>query len=59
MYANGKVIRAAYCKLGARYAKLHVTLQIDSAGGHGTARGHGNFEKLAAMASGLAVSLLI
>ena len=36
-------------KLGARYAKLRVTLQIYSAAGHGTARGHGNFEQLAAL----------
>ncbi len=47
--ANGKAIRALYRKLGTRYAKLRVTLQIDSVGGHGTARGHGNFEQLAAM----------
>jgi hypothetical protein len=29
--------------------KVRVKLQIDSAGGHGTARGHGNFDKLANM----------
>jgi len=29
--------------------ETQLTLQIDSAGGHGTARGHGNFKKLAEM----------
>ena len=45
----GKAIRAKYKTLGARYARLLVRLHIDSADGHGTARGHENFEKLAAM----------
>ena len=32
-----------------RYRRVRVKLQIDSAGGNGTARGHGNFAALAAM----------
>jgi len=43
----GKAIRDKYTSLGTK--KVRVKLQIDSAGGHGTARGHGNFDKLAAM----------
>ena len=43
----GKNIRAYYSKAGK--ARVQVELQIDSAGGHGTARGNSNFEKLAAM----------
>ena len=31
------------------HSTTRVKLQIDSAGGHGTARGHGNFDELAAM----------
>ena len=42
--ACGKSIRAAYKKLGKGH--LRVKLQIDSAGGHGLARGHGNFDLL-------------
>jgi hypothetical protein len=43
----GKAIRAEYKKL--KKSKVRVKLQIDSAGGHGLARGHGNFEELAIM----------
>ena len=43
----GKAIRAYYKKVGAE--KVRVVLQIDSAGGHGMAVGHGNYDKLAAM----------
>lgn len=43
----GKAIRAEYKDLGEE--DVRVKLQIDSAGGHGIARGHGNFEKLKAM----------
>jgi len=43
----GKKIRDEYAKLG--YPSVRVKLQIDSAGGHGLARGHGNFEELRAM----------
>jgi len=42
-----KKIRAHYTSIGK--PKVRVKLQIDSAGGHGTARGHGNFDKLAKM----------
>ena len=47
--AIGKSIRSEYRKLGSSHANTRVRLQIDSAGGHGTAVGHGNFEKLAKM----------
>ena len=43
----GKKIRAEYVKLGK--STRRVKLQIDSAGGHGMARGHGNYEELKAM----------
>lgn len=43
----GKKIRAEYAKLGK--STRRVKLQIDSAGGHGMARGHGNYEELKAM----------
>ena len=41
------MIRDKYTSLGKK--EVRVKLQIDSAGGHGTARGHGNFAKLAAV----------
>ena len=45
--AIGRKIRDKYTELG--HPDVQVNLQIDSAGGHGTARGHGNFNELAAM----------
>ena len=44
---TGTAIRAKYRQFGK--PNVPPKLQIDSAGGHGTARGHGNFAKLAAM----------
>jgi hypothetical protein len=41
--AIGKAIRQKYAALGL--PELRVKLQIDSAGGHGMARGHGNFDE--------------
>ena len=43
----GKKIRVHYKKIGK--GGVRVTLGIDSAGGHGMAIGHGNFDKLKAM----------
>ena len=43
----GKELRKKYATLG--HSATRAKLQIDSAGGHGTARGHGNFDDLAAM----------
>jgi len=43
----GKAIRRKWTELG--YATTRVKLQIDSAGGHGFARGHGRFDELASM----------
>ena len=44
---KGKAIREKYEALGDLTTR--VKLQIDSAGGHCTARGYGNFDELAAM----------
>jgi hypothetical protein len=49
-----KNLRKIGTKIRAYYKKIHqshvrVKLQIDSAGGHGLAVGHGNFDKFAAM----------
>jgi hypothetical protein len=43
----GKAICTEYTKLNK--ASVRVKLQIDLAGGHGMARGHGNFDRLKAM----------
>ena len=43
----GTEIRAYYREAGR--PNTRPVLQIDSAGCHGTARGHGNYEKLAKM----------
>ena len=47
LHEIGKAIRRKWTELG--YATSRVKLQIDSAGGHGLARGHGRFEELASM----------
>ena len=44
---TGKKLRAQYKALGQ--PNVRPKLQIDSAGGHGIARGHGNFTALKAM----------
>jgi hypothetical protein len=41
------LIRKNYAALG--HSATRAKLKIDSAGGHGTVRGHGNFDDLAAM----------
>jgi len=46
-FEMGRVMRRKYVELG--YPTRRMKLQIDSAGGHGIARGHGTFEELKAM----------